>query len=1093
MCGRFIGPKFTICALLVCLITCLSLEAQLPTATILGTIKDATGAVLPGVSLTVTSAETGQVRTTITAEDGSYRVSALPVGGYSIKAELTGFQTAVRNGITLAVSQEAPINFTLEIGSTQETISVTADAPLVNITSASLGGLVDEQKIADLPLNGRNYVDLTLLQPGVTEHKGESKATGISGTWFSVNGAPTRSNNFLLDGAIMQNVYGGNPSSITNNTLGVEGIREYRIVTSFFPAEYGTTMGSQMVIVTKSGTNNFHGSLFEYLRNSALDARNFFDTAASAGTHLDGTPRRLPQFQKNNFGGSIGGPIRKDKTFVFGVYEGIRQRLGVTQVHNVPASGCRGPAGATITNTACPQLGPTVPSVTIAPVIAPLLAIFPEANAPNNVFNYAFNSHTREDYAQGRVDQTFSANDSFFGRYTITDARSVKPAAYANLGFGTVDTTRNQYTTLSETHIFSPTFLNTSRISYSRTHSASVARDSNYIGPQYSFVPGAPIGGVSVGGITGYGTSSDVLATQNIFSLSDDVFLTRGKHSLKLGTLINRYEQWTRSTVRYVGSVSFSNVANFLRGIATSYNAATPGSIQERTYQFYTMAFYAQDDVRLTSRLTLNLGLRYEPMTQIEETKGRGAAFRDVTKDNATTLGPPFRNPTKKNWSPRVGLAWDVQGDGKTAVRAGFGLLYDLGNLGSTAFVGSTATPPFSSSSQVDNPPTFSLPLTFPASSVGRSPRLVDYYIKQPHLLQYNVAIERETPWNTAVAIAYAGSRGINLVRTVEGNPTVPQILSDGREFWPASPCLPLPSPQVNCVQRLNPNWANIEFKTSGGNSWYNAMQVGFQKRLSNGLQFQNSYTWSKMLDITQGQLGADSQTSGVFGTDTLRTRTDKGPADFDVTHVYRFNAIYYLPGINSGGLVGKMFGGWWISGIYSLTGGYPFPVSVNSNRSRSGVNGNNSDRADILPGRDNSNVTRGGSSGCTLSNGTVIAPGTPLGTPNLYFDPCAFGLQAPGFLGNSARNMFRGPGFSNVDFSLVKDTVLPQLGEEAKLQFRVEVFNLLNHPNFGIPNRTVFAGTETSATPLPLPTAGQITTTSGTARQIQFALKFLF
>src|SRR5262245_2604709 len=621
MVRKLIGIKFAICSLLLHLLIASSAEAQLPTATILGTIKDATGAVLPGVNVTVTHVETGQVRTTITAEDGSYRLAALSVGNYQVKAELTGFQTAVRNGITLAVSQEAPINFTLEVGSTQETISVTADAPLVNITSASLGGLVDQQKIADLPLNGRNYVDLTLLQPGVTEHKGESRATGISGTWFSVNGAPTRSNNFLLDGAIMQNVYGGNPSSITNNTLGVEGIREYRIVTSFFPAEYGTTMGSQMVIVTKSVTNNFHGSLFEYLRNSALDARNFFDTAASAGTHIDGTPRRLPQFQKNNFGGSIGGPIRKDKTFVFGVYEGIRQRLGVTQVHNVLAPGCHGPSGATITNTACPQLGPTVPSVTVAPVIAPLLAIFPEANAPGNVFNYAFNSPTREDYAQGRVDQTLSANDSLFGRYTITDARSVKPTAYANLGFGTVDTTRNQYTTLSQTHIFSPTLLNTSRISYSRTHSASVARDSNYIGPQYSFVPGAPIGGVSVGGITGYGTASDVLATQNIFSLSDDVFFTQGKHSLKFGTLINRYEQWTRSTVRYVGSVSFSNVANFLRGIATSYNAATPGSVQERTYQFYTVGLYAQDDLRLTSRLTFNLGLRYEPMTQITEIK----------------------------------------------------------------------------------------------------------------------------------------------------------------------------------------------------------------------------------------------------------------------------------------------------------------------------------------------------------------------------------------------------------------------------------------------------------------------------------------
>jgi hypothetical protein len=438
-----------------------------------------------------------------------------------------------------------------------------------------------------------------------------------------------------------------------------------------------------------------------------------------------------------------------------------------------------------------------------------------------------------------------------------------------------------------------------------------------------------------------------------------------------------------------------------------------------------------------------------------------------------------------------VGFAWDLTGNGKTAVRGGFGILYDLGNLGSTAFVGATATPPFASTSQVDNPATLTLPLSFPPSAVGKSPRLVDYWLPQAHLLQYNLTVERELPWNTALTMAYAGSRGINLVRTVEGNPTVPQILPDGREFWPANPCLPLPAPQVNCVPRINPNWSNIELKTGGGNSWYHAFQVGFQKRLSNGLQFQNSYTWSKLLDETQGQFGGDSNTSGVFGTDTLRRNTDKGPADFDVTHNYRFNAIYYLPAPGSNGFVQKVFGGWWISGILALSTGYPFPAAINSNRSRSGVNGNNSDRPDVLPGRNNSNITQGSSTGCTLSNGAVIAPGTPLGTSTLYLDPCAFGLPAPGFLGNSSRNMLRGPGFSNVDFSIVKDTAFKPLGEEGKLQVRAEVFNILNHPNFAIPNRTVFAGTETVATPLP--PAGTITSTAGRARQIQFALKLLF
>jgi hypothetical protein len=406
-------------------------------------------------------------------------------------------------------------------------------------------------------------------------------------------------------------------------------------------------------------------------------------------------------------------------------------------------------------------------------------------------------------------------------------------------------------------------------------------------------------------------------------------------------------------------------------------------------------------------------------------------------------------------------------------------------------FVASTATPPFASTSQVDNPATLSLPLTFPASAVGKSPRLVDYNLRQPHLLQYNLTIERELPWNTALTVAYAGSRGINVVRAVDGNPTVPQFLPDGREFYAANPCLPLPAPQVNCLPRINPNWANIDLRTTGGSSWYNALQVGYQKRLSNGLQFQNAYTWSKMLDETQGQFGSADSLGGGVATDMFRRKTDKGLADFDVAHNFRFNTIYYLPAPKSGGLAARVLGGWWVSGILSVSSGYPFTAAVNNNRSRSGVNGNNPDRADVLSGRNNANITQGASSGCTLSNGTSLAAGTPVGTQTLWFDPCAFSLAAPGFLGNSSRNMLRGPGFSNVDFSLVKDTAVRYLGEEGKVQIRAEVFNILNHANFSIPNRTVFAGTETVGTPLP--TAGLITSTTGNARQIQFALKLLF
>src|SRR3990172_24926 len=327
--------------------------AQLPTATILGVVKDATGAVVPDAALTATNVETGQTRTGVSAGDGSYRFSALPVGNYEVRAEHAGFQTAIRSGLTLTISQEAVINFTLEVGAVTQTVAVTAEAPLVNTTSGSLGGLVDEQKVADLPLNGRNYIDMTRLQPGVTQHRNVGANPNSGGLWYSSNGAPVYSNNYILDGAPMLTLLGANSASLAGGTMGIDGIREFRVVTNAFSAEYGLRMGSQVVLVSKNGTNDFHGSVLEYLRNSALDARNFFDYKTSA----TGSDFRLPPYKRNQFGASFGGPINRDKTFFHAVYEGLRQRLGLTIVDNVMGAGCHGPAGATITSAACPQLG----------------------------------------------------------------------------------------------------------------------------------------------------------------------------------------------------------------------------------------------------------------------------------------------------------------------------------------------------------------------------------------------------------------------------------------------------------------------------------------------------------------------------------------------------------------------------------------------------------------------------------------------------------------------------------------------------------------------------------------------------------------
>src|SRR5437867_3370294 len=326
--------------------------SQLPTSTIHGTNKYTTDAIIPGAAITAKNLETGLTRTTVSAEDGSYRLSALPVGAYEVRVELPGFRTEVRSGLALTVSQEAVVNFALQPGAVDQTVVVTEDAPLVNTTSGALGGLVDERKVAELPLNGRNFIDLTLLTPGITQHRNLAVAASTVGLWFSSNGAPLRSNNYLLDGALMTNLTQGTSAAQDGSTLGIEGIREYRVITNSFSAEYGMTMGSQVVMVTKGGTNTLHGSLFEYFRNSALDARNFFDYKTAASN------RRLPAFTRNQFGGSVGGPIKKDKTFFFAVYEGLRQRLGVTTVSIVPGAACHVTA-----NNTCITGGGTVAPV----------------------------------------------------------------------------------------------------------------------------------------------------------------------------------------------------------------------------------------------------------------------------------------------------------------------------------------------------------------------------------------------------------------------------------------------------------------------------------------------------------------------------------------------------------------------------------------------------------------------------------------------------------------------------------------------------------------------------------------------------------
>jgi Carboxypeptidase regulatory-like domain/TonB dependent receptor len=1169
--------------------------AQLPTGTILGTVKDSTGATVAGATVTVTSADTGLTRNLTTGPDGVYRFPALPVGHYNIRTEHAGFNTEAQNGLLLEVTQEAVVNFTLQVGATTQEVQVTAQSAQVDTTTSSLGGLVNEDRIADLPLNGRNFVDLTLLQPGISRQLNFGANVATTGTVYSSNGASTHSNMVYLDGAIMTTFSGAQPGSVTGSTLGVDGIEEYKVITNTFSAEYGLTMGSQSVIVSKGGTNQFHGDAFEYIRNDSLDARNYFDVLDTSNSNGCGTDKsvvypckRLPPYHRNNFGGSFGGPIQKDKTFVYGVYEGLREYLGTTNTATTLAAGCKAgivgilpsasaptALGATINGVQCPQIlanqnvSPAVAQATtvkigsISAASALLVPLFPNPNVVGNKsFNYAypFIQPNQEDYGQIRVDHIFSATDSFFVRYTIDNADLVRVQPYAL--FLTPNLSENQFLTFSENHIFSPSLLNTARLSISREPITGAPSPSTYnaplLGPLYTFIqaPTNTLGGVTVTGLTAItpDAAGPQNNNQNAFTVSDDIFYTHGRNSFKFGTLMNYLQDHdtghslTKGTLAFTtSSGTLSPVGLFMEGKPTSIAGATAQSNRNNFETYDVFGFYVQDDLRASSRLTLNLGLRYEFHTQEIDRNNHASYLPDPATSASFVIGPQVgNNASLKDLSPRLGFAWDVFGNGKTSVRSGFAVLYDVGVTLQSVQIGfgTASLPPYVTKFTITNPASFAIPFNLASAATTPTYQGEGYFQNQPTIMEYNFGVQQQLPLNTVLSVTYVGTRGYNLFHWIESDPIAAPFFgsvtngigcngfpapADDPNGWPCwSPNTPSCANVVPAC-RVNPNWTSSAIianapqqlpnnqSPTGSKSWYNALQVGVNKRTSHGLEFQSSYTWSRSLDtvsdfgVSEGEAGAnlspEDPNNAFFNS--------KGPSGFDVTQNWRFNVIYHLPRfIGAEHFAEKALNGWWVSSIVSLQTGYPFTPLISNNRSLSEGNSNAQqvgleDRPDLV-----TNANLAGVRACSVGygcnpNAVVFNAHTAItGNPLQWFNPNMFVDPTVGYLGNAGRGIMRGPGLTNLDFSLVKDTKVGFLGEAGTVQFRAEIFNLLNHPNFALPATayTVFGGSTTgapstctnagctNAADSVLGTAGVIGSPTATpSRQIQLALKIIF
>jgi hypothetical protein len=1114
-----------VASLILCLVLSpTSAFAQGSTAALGGRVADAQGLAVAGAHVQVLNIETNVPYPTDTDQAGLYSLPTLPPGQYQITVEATGFQREIQSGVTLHVADSIAINFSLKIGSVAQTVEVKGGTPIVDTTTTNLGGLVNDQQMADLPLNGRNVDSLMLIQPGtsLTINYATPFSRGLTGNLFSSNGAPIQSNYMSLDGAPLVNSTGLNATSLLGTFLGVDGIKEFKMVSSVYDATYGLVMGSQMVMLSKGGTNQWHGDAFEYLRNNSLDAKNYFDTPASAGDHPDGDPRRLPPFRRNQFGGSFGGPIKKDKIFFYTVYEGLHQLLSQTGNTVVPPDACHdlvavGPNYAFPDNATASSCASGLTTATVVPgVVKPLIDLVP---GPNNGIDYttAVPNQGTDNYGQFRLDYVLSPSDSLFGRYTV-DWTNINFASALHL-YNTVGYNHNQFLTFGENHIFSSSLLNSVRLSYSRTDvNETNAYATPLIGPQYSMVPGLPMGLVSVGGSAswGSGVGFPLRAIQGIFALNDDVFYTHGRHNLNFGASINRYDLTALYSQFTLGFVVFSNLASFMQGLPVSAIADLGNT--RRDYLYYVPGFYVQDDVHVTPRLTLNLGLRYEFMTTPNEIHGIQSRFLDFSDPSQTfTFGPPLKNPGHLAFSPRVGFAWDVFGNGKTAIRGGAGIYYDVGAIDGVLGTTVVSQPPFSQyHSEPITGQTFQLPFNF--SGGGNDIQSANYYDRMPRSYQFNLTVERQLPFGTALSVSYLGYQGRRLWEYEEGNAFLPSTDSNGVMTWDPYTCNGVLSPTPctgGAVQaanptyhRINPNYKMAILANTNAYSYYNGLQVVATKHLAQGLDFQGSFVWSHSIDTGAGELfNAEGCGANAIPIAPFNQRVDRGSSCFDRKYNFHLNLLYHLPSPKSDGLVAKVAGGWWVGNIITAETGAPFTANLGTvDRAEEGAFSDNN------PGN-----TRADKQTTTQTVTLPVAGGTHTytfvpydkntvvtGNPNNWFNPLMFQLPPVGQFGDVGRSLLRDPGLADWDFSLNKDTRVGWLGEAGMIEFRTEVFNILNRANFGAPASSVFSGTLTapagdSQAPVgasvanPLGTVGKITATSTTSRQIQFSLKLIF